>query len=35
LLSNRKPAAMLLKIGYNALLYKMKKLGIGDNKCMA
>lgn len=28
---NRKRAATLLKIDYKALLYKMKKLGIGDN----
>jgi two-component system response regulator AtoC len=28
---NRKQAATLLKIEYKALLYKMKKLGIGDN----
>jgi two-component system response regulator AtoC len=27
---NRKEAAMLLQIDYKALLYKMKKLGIGD-----
>ncbi|HEY7209415.1 MAG TPA: sigma-54 dependent transcriptional regulator [Bryobacteraceae bacterium] len=27
---NRKKAAVLLKIDYKALLYKMKKLGIGD-----
>jgi DNA-binding NtrC family response regulator len=27
---NRKEAAALLKIDYKALLYKMKKLGIGD-----
>jgi two-component system response regulator AtoC len=29
---NRKQAAALLKIDYKALLYKMKKLGIGDKK---
>lgn len=29
---NRKQAATLLKIEYKALLYKMKKLGIGDKK---
>jgi two-component system response regulator AtoC len=29
---NRKQAAVLLKIEYKALLYKMKKLGIGDKK---
>jgi DNA-binding NtrC family response regulator len=29
---NRKQAAALLKIEYKALLYKMKKLGIGDKK---
>jgi two-component system response regulator AtoC len=29
---NRKHAATLLKIEYKALLYKMKKLGIGDKK---
>ncbi|MGH9344047.1 MAG: sigma-54-dependent transcriptional regulator [Terriglobia bacterium] len=28
---NRKQAAVLLKIDYKALLYKMKKLGIGDD----
>jgi DNA-binding NtrC family response regulator len=27
---NRKKAAVLLKIDYKALLYKMKKLGIED-----
>jgi two-component system response regulator AtoC len=31
---NRKQAAALLKIDYKALLYKMKKLGIGDKKVM-
>jgi DNA-binding NtrC family response regulator len=29
---NRKQAATSLKIEYKALLYKMKKLGIGDKK---
>ncbi len=29
---NRKQAAALLKIEYKALLYKMKKLGIGEKK---
>lgn len=29
---NRKQAAVLLKIDYKALLYKMKKLGIGDDQ---
>ena len=28
---NRKKAAALLKIDYKALLYKMKKLGLGDS----
>lgn len=32
---NRKQAAALLKIDYKALLYKMKKLGIGDKKSVA
>jgi two-component system, NtrC family, response regulator AtoC len=32
---NRKQAAALLKIDYKALLYKMKKLGIGDRKIIA
>ncbi len=32
---NRKQAAALLKIEYKALLYKMKKLGIGDKKSTA
>jgi two-component system response regulator AtoC len=32
---NRKQAAALLKIDYKALLYKMKKLGIGDKKSIA
>jgi len=27
---NRKQAAKLLKVDYKALLYKMKKLGIGE-----
>jgi two-component system response regulator AtoC len=31
---NRKQAATLLKIEYKALLYKMKKLGIGDKKSL-
>ncbi|MBV8865816.1 MAG: hypothetical protein JO210_10525, partial [Acidobacteriaceae bacterium] len=29
---NRKRAAKLLNVDYKALLYKMKKLGIGENK---
>ena len=29
---NRRQAAALLKIDYKALLYKMKKLGVEDNK---
>jgi DNA-binding NtrC family response regulator len=29
---NRKQAAVLLKIDYKVLLYKMKKLGIGEKK---
>lgn len=32
---NRKQAAANLKIDYKALLYKMKKLGIGDKKSVA
>jgi two-component system, NtrC family, response regulator AtoC len=32
---NRKQAAAFLKIDYKALLYKMKKLGIGDKKSVA
>ncbi len=32
---NRKEAASLLKIDYKALLYKMKKLGIGDKAARA
>jgi two-component system response regulator AtoC len=32
---NRKQAAASLKIDYKALLYKMKKLGIGDKKSVA
>jgi hypothetical protein len=31
---NRKKAAVLLKIDYKALLYKMKKLGIEDKMAM-
>ena len=32
---NRKKAAALLRIDYKALLYKMKKLGIGENGVLA
>jgi len=32
---NRKQAAALLKVDYKALLYRMKKLGIGDKKAAA
>ncbi|MBV8070675.1 MAG: hypothetical protein JO270_12265 [Acidobacteriaceae bacterium] len=32
---NRKRAAMLLNVDYKALLYKMKKLGIGEKKSAA
>lgn len=32
---NRKQAALLLRVDYKALLYKMKKLGIGDRPLRA
>jgi len=32
---NRKRAALLLNIDYKALLYKMKKLGIGEKRAVS